>query len=166
MKQIFILIAAFVTFNSYGQADQRKSPHDTVSSDLASVTYGRPYKKGRDIFGSLEKYDKVWRVGADEATTITFTKDVKFGDKEVKAGTYTLFAIPKEKEWTIILNSERKQWGAYGYEKIKAKDVAHVNAKVNSLDAVVEQLTLRFDKKNTLVIEWDKTQVVVPIKAK
>ena len=75
MKKIFLLLAIVAAITSCGQGNQRKSPHDTVSTANVSVTYGRPYKKGREIFGKLEKFDNVWRLGADEATTITFKKD-------------------------------------------------------------------------------------------
>jgi hypothetical protein len=160
MKHLLLLLAVFISVDSLAQ---RKSPHDTVSNGTVTVTYGRPYKNNRDIFGGLEPYGKTWRVGADEATTITFKNDVKFGGEGVKAGTYTLFAIPNEKEWTIILNSQMGQWGAYSYEKNKSKDVLKVNVPVNKLDKVVEQLTIRFDGNKAMIIEWDQTQVKVPL---
>ena len=160
MKSFLLILAAFTTLTVAGQ---RKSPHDTVTNNKTTVTYGRPYKKDRDIFGGLEKYGQVWRVGADEATTITFNKDVKFGGKPVKAGTYTLFAIPNENVWTIILNGQLGQWGAYSYEKNKSKDVESIKVPVKKLDNAVEQLTIRIDKTDDMIIEWDKTQVLVPI---
>jgi Protein of unknown function (DUF2911) len=163
MKRILLLLAIFTAVNSYAQPAQRKSPHDTVSATNVSVTYGRPSKNGREIFGTLEKYDKVWRLGADEATTITFNKDVKFDGYDVKVGTYTMFAIPDEEKWTIILNSVPKQWGAFSYEKNKDKDVAKIKVPVKKLDNTVEQFTIRFDANNAMLMEWDKTQVMVPI---
>jgi hypothetical protein len=164
MKHLLLAIAAFISFSTYADAQNaRKSPHETVSTDNVSVTYGRPYKKGRDIFGGLEAYDKVWRLGADEATTITFKKDGQFGGTAVKAGTYTLFAIPRESEWEFILNSQPGQWGAYGYEENKSKDVAHIKVPVTKLNEPVEQLTIRFQSTTSMVIEWDKTQVTVPL---
>lgn len=164
MKQLLLLLSAFIiTLTSNAQGGGRKSPHDTVSSKNTTVTYGRPYKKGRVVFGELEKYGKVWRVGADEATTIKFAKDVKFGGADVKAGTYTLFAIPGETEWTIILNGQLGQWGAFSYEKNKDKDVASVKVPVQKLDLPVEQLTIRFIESGALVIEWDMTRVLVTI---
>ncbi len=144
-------------------AQDRKSPHETVSSDHVSVTYGRPYAKGRDVFGGLEKYGKVWRCGADEATEITFNKDGTFGDKPVKAGTYTLFVIPQEKEWTIILNSELKQWGAYNYEKIKDKNVLETKVPSMATAGKVEQLTIT-TSNDAVTIAWDDTMVKVPVK--
>ena len=161
MKHILFALVAFVTVATYGQ--DRKSPHETVNGDNISITYGRPYKKGREVFGKLEPYGKVWRIGADEATTITFKNDGTFGGKPVKAGTYTLFAIPEEKEWTFILNSQLGQWGAYSYDKNKDKDVLQVKAPAKKLDKPVEQLTLSLPK-SSLVMEWDQTQVTVPVK--
>lgn len=165
MKKILLLLTLFSTITSFGQSSLRKSPHDTVSSSLATVTYGRPYKNNRDIFGDLEKFSRVWRLGADEATTISFKNDVKVAGQTVKAGTYTMFALLNETEWTIILNTQLGQWGAFSYVKHTDKDVLKVNVPVKKLDTVVEQLTIRFAADNSLIIEWDKTQVTVPITA-
>ena len=145
------------------QPSHPKSPHDTVTAKNIKVTYGRPYKKGRDIFGKLEPYGKVYRVGADEATVITFAKDGTFGGKAVKAGSYTLFAIPNEKTWTIILNSQLGQWGAFSYEKYKSKDVLQVDVPVHTLSSPVEQLTIAVPGNKDLTISWDKTMVSVPV---
>jgi hypothetical protein len=164
MKKLLLIAAVFAAFSGYGQK-QKASPHDTVSTEDVTVTYGRPYKKGRDIFGGLEKYGQVWRLGADEATTIRFAKSTKFGDTEVPAGTYTLFALVNETEWTFILNSVLGQWGAYGYDKNKDKNVAYAKAEVKKRDAVVEQLTIRFDNDD-MIVEWDQTQVKVKVKPK
>lgn len=162
MKHVLLLmLAGLFIFPACSQ--NRKSPHETVEGKDVKVTYGRPYKKGREVFGGLEKYGKVWRTGADEATEITFAKDVTFGGQPVKAGTYTLFTIPEKTEWTVILNSQLKQWGAYDYDKYKDKDVLKVTVPVKNLDTPVEQLTMRF-AGNDLIIEWDKTQVAIPIK--
>lgn len=163
MKQLLLILAVLAAFGCNAQGGARKSPHDTVTNGKTTVTYGRPYKKDRVIFGELEKYGKVWRVGADEATTITFASDVKFAGTGIKAGTYTLFAIPQENEWTLILNSQPGQWGAYGYEKNKDKDVASVKVPVEHLDTPVEQLTIRFLESGAMVIEWDKTRVLVSL---
>lgn len=169
MKKLLLLAAmafAGTTLLTTEAAAQggKPSPHDTVSVKNIKVTYGRPYKKNRVIFGGLEKYGNVWRTGANEATEITFAKDATFGGKPVKAGTYTLFTIPEEKEWTIILNSQLKQWGAYKYNEIKGSDVLQVKVPVKHLENVVEQHTIRFTPKNEMIIEWDQTQVSVPIK--
>ncbi|HEX4878163.1 MAG TPA: DUF2911 domain-containing protein [Chitinophagaceae bacterium] len=161
MKKILLFAVVFSSLCGFAQSG-KKSPHDTVTYANGKVTYGRPYKNNREIFGGLEKFGKVWRLGADEATTISFNSDTKFGGAGIPAGTYTMFAIPEENEWTIILNSQPGQWGAFGYERNKDKNVAEVKVPVNKLDNVVEQLTIRFDDRN-MYIEWDKTRVVVPI---
>ena len=164
MKSLFLFSAVLITaLSASAQPSHPNSPHDTVENKDIKVTYGRPYKKGRVVFGELEKYGKVWRTGADEATEITFKKDGKFGGQKVKAGTYTLFTIPNEKEWTIILNSQLKQWGAYSYEKNKEKDVLKFNVPSKKLDSVVEQNTIRLVKDKAVIIEWDQTQVSIPI---
>ncbi|HYE56162.1 MAG TPA: DUF2911 domain-containing protein [Chitinophagaceae bacterium] len=161
MKHVLLmLLAGLFVLPSCSQ--NRKSPHETVEGPDVKVTYGRPYKKGREIFGGLEKLGKVWRTGADEATEITFAKDMNFGGKPVKAGTYTLFTIPERDEWTIILNSQLSQWGAYDYEKYKNKDVLHVKVPVKKLTSPVEQLTIRFEGTD-MIIEWDTTQVAIPV---
>lgn len=159
---LFLVLASTFMLPVFAQQKQRASPHDTVSTKDIVVTYGRPYKKGREIFGSLVKYGEVWRTGADEATQITFKKDMTFGGKPVKAGTYTLFTIPTESTWTVILNSQLKQWGAFDYNKYKDKDVLQVSVPSKKLDTPVEQMTTRVDKNN-LIIEWDQTQVSIPV---
>ena len=162
MKKI-ILFSAVVFIGLAACSQKRKSPHETVTSkDNVKVTYGRPYKKGRDIFGALEPYGKVYRVGADEATEITFPKDGTFGGKAVKAGTYTLFAIPNADKWTFILNSQVGQWGAFKYDQYKDKDVLHTDIPVKKLAAPIEQLTIRFEGSD-MFVEWDTTQLDVPL---
>ena len=162
MKKIFLFIASLIAIGGIGQGNQRLSPHDTVSNAHVTVTYGRPYKKDRVVFGELEKFGKVWRLGADEATTIAFRADVKFGGQAVHAGTYTLFALLNENEWTLILNSKLGQWGAFSYDQ--NKDVAQTTVPVKKLDKVVEQLTIHFNGEDEMVIEWDQTQVSIPLK--
>jgi hypothetical protein len=164
MKKLLLLsMVTFITMTNYSQTTVG-SPHESSFGKNVTVRYGRPYKKDRVIFGELEKYGMVWRCGADSATTITFKKGGFFGGKPVKAGTYTLFAIPNKKDWTIILNSVLGQWGAYKYEENKGKDVLQIKVPVKNLDRVVEQLTIRFTAQNNMIIEWDRTQVEVPIK--
>jgi len=165
MKQIFLFLAILATTGSIAYAQQVKSPRVTAEGENVKVSYGQPSKRGRVIFGGLEQYGKVWRTGANEATEITFAKDATFGGKPIKAGTYTLFTIPGEKEWTFILNSELKQWGAYKYEQIKDKDVLKVKVPATTISGEpVEKLTITLPP-GKLVLEWDKTHVEVPIKS-
>jgi len=162
MKKVILLsLAAWICFSSCGEK-KPVSPHDSATGQNISVRYGRPYKKGRVIFGALVPYGKVYRCGADSATTITFEKDAHFGGQPVRAGTYTLFAIPNEQNWTIILNSQLGQWGAFDYDKYKDKDVLHVDVPVNKTDNVVEQFTISVPP-SAMNIEWDQTRVSVPV---
>jgi hypothetical protein len=164
MKNMLLLSSIlFLGLAVSAQPNHPHSPHDTLTAKNIKVTYGRPYKKGRDIFGKMEPYGKVYRVGADEATQITFAKDGTFGGKAVKAGTYTLCAIPNEKTWTVILNSKLGQWGAFDYDKYKSQDVLQVDVPVTTLSAPVEQLTIAVPGNKDLTISWDKTKVAVPV---
>lgn len=162
MKNMILFSAiALIVFSSCG-GKKPLSPHETSNGQNISVRYGRPYKKGRVIFGSLIPYGKVYRCGADSATTVTFDKDAVVGGKPVKAGTYTLFVIPNEQSWTIILNSQLGQWGAFDYDKYKDKDILHVDVPVKKLDAPVDQLTISLPA-SAMIIEWDDVQVSVPV---
>ena len=127
------------------------------------MVYGQPSKKDREIFGKLVPFGEVWRTGANAGTEVTFKKDVNFGGAKVKAGTYTLFTIPTKDEWTVILNSELKQWGSYGYDKIKDKNVASVKVKSMSSESVIEKLTITAEDTQ-ISIAWDQTVVRVPLK--
>ncbi|MFB6454883.1 DUF2911 domain-containing protein [Chitinophaga sp. Hz27] len=161
-----LLMAAFFTATAtvaFAQQEQRKSPHVTAESKDIKVVYGQPSKNGREIFGKLVPFGQVWRAGADEATEITFAKDATFGGKPVKAGTYTLFTIPEQKEWTIILNTTLKQWGAYSYDKIKDKNVLEVKVPAEKVKAPVEKLTYTVGAKS-VDIAWDETKVAIPVK--
>jgi hypothetical protein len=133
----------------------------------AKVVYARPSKKGRTVFGELEQYGKLWRVGANEATEITFYKPVVVGGKNIQAGTYTLYAIPNKDKWTMIINSKTVTWGAYTYDE--SKDVARVEVPVKTLTTPVEALSMVFtkgDKGIDLVLGWDTVSVTLPITVK
>jgi len=142
--------------------------HDRKDGDkaLIKVSYSRPFLNGREIFGKKEPYGKVYRVGADESTEIKFYQDVTFGGKKVKAGTYSLFAIPNEKEWVVILSSDVDYWGAYKYKE--ANDVARVTVPVSPKPAApIENFSIVFtgDKsdKAVMAMGWENTIVEVPI---
>jgi hypothetical protein len=163
MIKSFFLLSSFVFIGLIGFAQRTPvSPHDTVKTKNLAVTYGRPSMKGREVFGKLVPYGQVWRVGANEATTVTFEKDATFGGKPIKAGTYALFAIPTEKQWTVILNSQAKQWGL-DHDKNKDKDVLQVDVPVSMLSAPVEKLTIDASGKG-ITVEWEKTKVLIPVK--
>lgn len=162
-KALVTLFSLVVVFSASFAQKAPASPRVTAESDNVSVAYGQPSKKGREIFGKLIKFDEVWRAGANEATEVTFKKDVIFGETKVKAGTYTLFTIPGATEWTFILNSNLKQWGAYNYNKIKKDDVATVKAKSSKTSETIEAMTFKVSDAS-LTLMWDDTQVSVPLK--
>ena len=143
-----------------------KSPMDLASfpnkgDKVVKVYYSRPQLKGRSL-SELTPNGKVWRTGANEATEITFFKDVTVGGKPVKAGTYVLATIPGEKEWTIIINSNNDTWGAYSYDE--SKDVARVMVPVTSDKEALEAFSIAFDDNGTMYLGWNTLRVAVPIK--
>ena len=169
MRKLTAFILVFLSAFSFVMAQNPSSPKITAESPNKNikVVYGQPSKRGRVIFGeessnSLEKFGKVWRTGANEATEITFKNDVMFGGKHVKAGTYTLFTIPNPKEWTVILNKDLGQWGAYDYDKIKGSDVAQVKVPVTANKAVVEKLMIT-PANNSVAMAWDNVSISVPV---
>ncbi|HXU74340.1 MAG TPA: DUF2911 domain-containing protein [Polyangia bacterium] len=172
----FVLAAACIATVSLGavavsRADKdRASPHAEVSGSIAgkkiTITYGRPYKKGRDIWGGLVPWDKVWRTGADEATTLTTDGDIHIGTLKVPKGSYALFTIPSQKKaWELIVNKNPKQWGAFKYDP--KEDLGKTEMKTGSGAEPVEQLTITIDpngpKAALLKIAWDDVQARVPI---
>lgn len=178
-KKIFIgiglVLILAIGFVGYRIATTRNlSPKGTASYSKngleISVTYGRPLKKGRLIFGPEEKdalvpFGKYWRLGANEATEITFNKDVDFGGVPVKAGSYRLYAIPSAKSWMVILNSELGKWGAF--EPDPELDVQKVETTPERLSEPVEQFTIDLEEEETkalLNFKWDSTKVTIPVK--
>jgi hypothetical protein len=134
---------------------------------VARVIYSRPQKNGRLIFGDLVEYGKVWRLGANEATEIEFFRSVKIGDKKVEKGRYTLYAIPAEDTWTIILNKDNDTWGAFKYDE--QKDVLRTSVPVQKLNEGVEALAMTFEKSDSgcnLIIAWDNIKASLPISLK
>jgi len=128
------------------------------------ITYGRPHKRGREIFGGLIPYGEVWRTGANEATEITITEPIMINGNKLKEGTYSLFSIPGEDSWTIIINKGLGQWGAYRYNQ--DLDVVQFDVPVEETAIVYEPFTIEFDsktEKTNLNLIWDTTKVAIPI---
>ncbi|RCS26256.1 DUF2911 domain-containing protein [Polaribacter sp. WD7] len=135
---------------------------------LVKIIYGRPQLKGRQL-ADLAKVSKkgVWRTGANEAPEITFYKDVLFGGKEVKAGTYTLFTIPGETNWTFVLSAVRNVWGHYSYD-VK-DDVLRVEGDVLTSEDPIEAFSITFEEREEKVmmyLGWGKTIASISIKDK
>jgi len=171
-----IVMALAMVFTTTAVAQKfpslNKSPMDVatypssyrVSDKVVKVTYSRPQLKGRSL-DKLAPAKKVWRTGANESTEITFYKDVTIGDKPVKAGTYSLFTIPGENEWTIIINKDLNAWGSYMYKE--DQDVARITAKVTKNPKSVEAFAVAFDGKDdafSMFLAWGTTLVTVPFK--
>ncbi|MCO5725914.1 DUF2911 domain-containing protein [Robiginitalea marina] len=134
-----------------------------VSEKVVRITYSRPQLKGRSL-ADLAPAGQVWRTGANEAPEITFYQDVTFGGQEVKAGTYSLFTIPGADQWTVILNNNLNQWGAYTYEE--AADVLRVSVPAASGEESLDAFSIAFQEVGNavhLVMGWGNTRVAVPI---
>lgn len=130
----------------------------------ARVIYSRPKKEGRQVFGGLVEYGKLWRLGANEATEIEFYKPVTIGGKKVPRGRYTLYAVVNEKTWTFVINKETDIWGSFKYSQ--AKDVARVEVPVQTLTEPAESLSMTFEKDNSgvnLVVAWENIKVALPV---
>lgn len=126
-----------------------------------TIRFSRPGVKGRRIWGDVVPMGKIWRTGANEATTITFEEDVLVEGKPVAAGTYALFTVPGEKTWSVILNKDAKQWGAYAHKD--ADDVVKVDVTPRAAASPEEWMAFRFsDLSNdgaTIVLSWEKIEV-------
>jgi len=129
-----------------------------------TITYSRPLMRGRKIMGDLVPYGKVWRTGANAATSLVTDTDLVVANARVPAGKYTLYTVPGEQTWTIIINKQTGQWGLR-YDQ--AQDLVRVEVMPVKLRAAVDQFTIRFDRegpaKATLKIEWENTSVPVPV---
>jgi hypothetical protein len=146
--------------------DRKFAPQKVGDKAYIRVIYSRPAKKEREIFGTkLAPYDKVWRVGANEAPEIKFYQDVTIKGKKLKAGVYSLFVIPTEGDWTVIFNSDLDVFGAYSYNE--AKDVLRATASSKKVEEVIENFSIQFvkstDNEAIMQIGWDKTLVELPI---
>ena len=150
----------------------RPSPNAKVSQTIGlteiTVDYSSPAVKGRPIWGALVPYDQLWRAGANQATKITFSRDVTFGDKSVPAGTYALLTIPTKGAWTVILNKKTDQSGTARDYKAD-QDLVRISVHAKPAPHR-ERMTFLFsdftDDKGTLDLEWEKLRIAIPIKVK
>jgi len=147
--------------------DKIKSPRKELSGEIAGVpvkiNYGSPAVKGRVIYGDLVPFEKVWRTGANEATRITFEQDVVVGAdaKKLKAGTYSLFTLPKNKEeWMVIFNTDQDQWGAYDYDD--SKDAVRAVATAGPISDRAERMDFRL-ADDAIQLMWDDLIIEFPV---
>ena len=147
----------------------RPSPPAKASCSLGdgatiTVDYSSPRAKGRKIFGGLVPYGEVWRLGANEATTLVVSSDVTVGGSKVPAGSYTIFAVPNADKWTLVISKKTGEWGTkYAGPD---SDLARVDMKASTLPAPMENFTITFDKTGsgcTMRAEWEKTRASVDI---
>jgi hypothetical protein len=172
--QAFVAIAAIVVSTLPVAAQHKLSPHETVSAVIdgsrVTITYGRPYTKdphsgeARKIWGGLVPYGKVWRTGADEASTLITQKPLVLGEVTVPAGTYTLYTLPQEDgSAKLIINKQVGQWGTQYDEK---QDLARIDLKKEALTTPVDQLTISVSKNpdggGIIKMAWENTQYSAP----
>jgi hypothetical protein len=165
------IVAAATLMSVQTLAQPPGSPHETVKATVGganiSIEYGRPYTRGRKIMGGLVPYGRVWRTGADAATTLTTSKDLVIGGTTVPAGKITLYTLPAEDQWKLILNKQTGQWGT---EYDQSKDLARVDLSKKALTAPVDQLTIAIEpgsgNAGTLKISWETTELSVPFTVK
>ena len=178
-KQLAVGVSLVMFFVAMAMAQQttpedkskRPSPPATAEVTLKnkkiSIDYSRPSLKGRKVGQELAPYGKVWRTGANEATALNTEIDLNIGGANVPAGKYTLFTLPSDGTWKLIINKQTGQWGTK-YDE--SQDLARVDMKKTALPQSVEQFTISFDKKNEntadLNLDWENTRVSVEVKAK
>ncbi len=173
----FLLLSFFAFFSLNGIYAQDFAPVDKSPADIClynikdtpqvKIVYSRPQLKSRQVFGKLVPYGKVWRTGANEATTIKFYKEVILGGRSIPAGEYSLFSIPGPEQWTIILNSQADQWGAYSYDD--KKDVVRFNVPARKTTKAIEIFSILMKESPdgvAVTMGWENTLVEFPVKFK
>ena len=164
------LIILSCAYSASGQDDKSKrpSPPRTASAKVGDlnivVDYGAPSVKGRTIYGNLVPYGKVWRTGANEATTISVNKDVTVDGQPLSAGKYALFTIPEKDEWTVIFNKKADQWGAYDYDK--SDDALRIAVKPVKAGSFQEQMAFNVSDNGNVTFAWENISFDFTVKAK
>src|SRR6202158_660907 len=171
---VFLTVAVLASSALAAPKDksQRPSPPAKATCKLAegktvTVDYSSPRMKGRKVFGDLVPMGEVWRLGANEATTLVTDAQLSLGGKTIPAGSYTMFAIPNANKWTLIISKKTGEWGVpYPGE---ADDLARVEMTTSKLPAPVENFTIAFDQAGsgcTMHMDWETTRAAVAISAK
>lgn len=171
MRKISILSLFLLLLAGVAVAEEAKKPplsppakaEGTVNGKKVSIDYSAPSKRGREIMGGLVPYGKVWRTGANSATTLKTEGDLMIGTVHVPAGTYTLYTMPGEKEWWLIINKQTGQWGT---EYDQTQDLGRTKLNVQWLKAPVETFVIALPpngKNATLKLTWETTELSVPV---
>ena len=169
LGSVVLLAVAAATIQAQQDKSKRPSPPASSKCELAggksvTVDYSSPRAKGRKIFGGVVPYGEVWRAGANEATTFVTTADVMVGGQHIPAGSYTLFTIPAQDKWTLIISKKTGEWGV-PYPGADS-DLTRVDMKASATSGPVENFTIAFDKGAkgcTLRMEWENTRASVDI---
>ncbi len=161
LMMLLVTLVSNMTFAQEKRASPAMTAEGSVGEANITVAYSSPAVKGRTIWGDLVPYDKVWRAGANEATTFETSKDVMVEGQALAAGKYSLFIMPSEKEWTVIFNKVAEQWGAYKYDE--GQDALRVKVTPTMGDDVAERLKFDISDKG-LHFMWDKASAVVSVK--
>jgi len=170
----FVAVILALCALSFGQQDKSKRPSPPAQaqckfSDGKTITvdYSSPRMKGRKIFGDLVPYGQVWRTGANEATTFVTTGGLSASGRDIPAGNYTIFTVPEESKWTLIVNKKTGEWGIpYKYE---SDELVRVPMSVSKTSAPVENFTISFDQGGdscTMKISWEQTEASVQFSQK
>lgn len=165
MKKVLLLSAiALVTLGIKAQDDKSKRPsppakvtETTNSGAVITIDYSQPAVKGREIGKQIAPYGKVWRTGANEATTFEVSKDVKVEGQALPAGKYALFTIPNKEEWVVIFNKTPNQWGAYKYAE--SDDALRVKIKPTKAPQFTERMTFNVDKSGKVSLLWGNEEI-------
>src|SRR5215467_7115383 len=170
---LVLLSVALSAFAQQPSEDKSKRPSPPATAEVTlngkkiTIDYSRPSLKGRKVGQELAPYGQVWRTGANEATALTTEVDLNIGGTKVPAGKYTLWTLPSEGTWKLIINKQTGQWGTR-YDE--SQDLARVDMKKSPLPQTVEQFTISFEKKKEnladLNLDWETTRLTVPVKAK
>lgn len=156
---LVLLLVATITF---AQKSPRKKASGKIDGVAIHVDYGAPSVNGRVIWGELVPYDKVWRAGANENTTVTFSKEVTIINNTVPAGKYGLFIIPSEEgEWTVVFSKKNDAWGSNGYDE--KNDQLRFKVRATKIPNSTEQMTFTVDNDNGIMFDWGKILLLIPI---
>jgi hypothetical protein len=168
---LVVCLVLLCSFVSFAQEKAPASPPASATAKIGTtditVKYSSPAVKGRKVWGELVPYGQVWRTGANEATTITFSNDVTVEGQKLTAGTYSLFTVPGDTEWTIVFNKTVKQWGAFKYDQ--AQDALRVKVKPVAAKAMNERMKIDVQPKGkgagVVTIMWENVAVPFNVKA-
>ncbi len=168
-------LSCYLEGATLAEARQRVSPHSSLSFNLganpALLCYGAPSARGRDIMGGLVPYGEPWRIGADEATALHLSVRANVGGVALAPGSYSLYAIPGENEWTFFINSNWRRWGIPIDAGVRATEIGSFTVVPQPLPEMVEQLTYEFEEAaggepgGELLLEWANTLLRIPIEA-